>query len=384
MARTPDPAAKIGDVADAAGVERVHILAWRDLDDLEAGGSEIHADEIARRWAAAGLAVLLRTSTAPGHLPEVRRHGYDIARHRGRRGVFLDAPARELLDRRRHRDALLEVWNGMPFFAPLWARGPRATFVHHVHADMWRQVLSPLQARVGEALEVRVAPRVYQRTRILTPSPSSRDAIVRRLRLPPANVTAIPNGIDARFRPGPAKADHPLVACVGRLVPHKRVDALIRTLAVVRADVPGLELVVAGDGFERPNLERLVAELGAEAWVRLEGRIRDDEVVDLYQRAWLVASASSDEGWGMTLTEAAACGTPAVASRIPGHVDSVRDGTSGLLATGDAELVGAFRRVLGDPAERQRLSEGALARAQELTWDHTALEVLRGVVGPRS
>lgn len=376
-----DVQAKLGDVAHAAGIRRIHVLAWRDVDDLEAGGSEIHADEIARRWAAAGLEVLLRTSAAPGHLARVRRHGYDVVRRRGRRGVFLDAPLQELLDRSHRRDALLEVWNGMPFFSPLWARGPRATFVHHVHADMWGQVLSPLQARVGRLLEVRVAPVAYRRTRILTPSPSSRADIIRRLRLPPELVSAIPNGIDDRFTPGGERAPHPTVLSVGRLVPHKHVDVLIRALAGLRSDIPDLELVIVGEGFERTHLEGLVRELDAEGWVRFEGRLRDDEVVARYREAWVVASASSDEGWGMTLTEAAACGTPAVATRIAGHVDSVHHDRSGLLADSPAELAAALRAVLSDPALRRRLEEGALERASELTWDRTALEVLQGIVG---
>jgi glycosyltransferase involved in cell wall biosynthesis len=70
----------------------------------------------------------------------------------------------------------------------------------------------------------------------------------------------------------------------------------------------------------------------------------------------------------MTLTEAAACGTPAVATRIAGHEDAVLDGVSGVLAGHDPEAAGAaIARVLGDGALRQRLGRGALDRAAELT-----------------
>ena len=229
-----DNRTKLGDVAGAAGLRRLHILAWRDLDDIEAGGSEIHADQIARRWAEAGLDVVLRTSRAHGQVTDTPRNGYRVIRRAGRHTVFLDAPVQELLRRTGRRDGLLEVWNGLPFFAPLWATGRRATFIHHVHADMWRQVMTPGLARLGEALELRVAPRLYQHTRVLTPSPSSRLNIIERLGLPAANVTAVPNGVDERFSPGGRRAAHPQIVTVGRLVVHKHVERLIAAAATVR------------------------------------------------------------------------------------------------------------------------------------------------------
>ena len=98
----------------------------------------------------------------------------------------------------------------------------------------------------------------------------------------------------------------------------------------------------------------------------------DAELVAWYRRAWVVASSSQREGWGMTLTEAAACGTPAVATAIAGHADAVLDGESGLLVENLDDLAGALGRVLGDQVLRSRLSKGALARARWFTWDATA------------
>ena len=90
----------------------------------------------------------------------------------------------------------------------------------------------------------------------------------------------------------------------------------------------------------------------------------------------MVASASIAEGWGMTLTEAAACGTPAVATRINGHTDSVDDGVSGLLADSSRDLREKLEAVLTDDDLRLRLSEGARKWASTFTWDATAVGVL--------
>ena len=83
----------------------------------------------------------------------------------------------------------------------------------------------------------------------------------------------------------------------------------------------------------------------------------------------------------MTLTEAAACGTPAVATDIAGHADAVVNGESGLLVDDVEELPTALARVLGDEVLRSRLSKGALARARWFTWDATARRALEALAG---
>ncbi len=112
----------------------------------------------------------------------------------------------------------------------------------------------------------------------------------------------------------------------------------------------------------REDLEAQVREARAESWIALPGRVDETEKIDLYRRAWVLASASAREGWGMTITEAAACGTPAVATRVPGHADAVVDGTTGLLADGPDEFrAGARSRAAGSgPAlDAQRRGVGA-------------------------
>ena len=98
------------------------------------------------------------------------------------------------------------------------------------------------------------------------------------------------------------------------------------------------------------------------------------------QAPWLVASASLAEGWGLTLTEAAACGTPAVATDINGHRSSVVDGETGVLAPLE-HLGDTLADVLIDHTRRDQLAAAALARATTLTWQASATGVLRGLHG---
>ena len=369
----------LASIAADAGLRRIHFVAWRDLDDPEAGGSELHAHKVASLWAAAGLDVTFRTSAVHGTSETLTRDGYRVLRRAGRYGVFPGAAWEGVRMGHRPGDALVEVWNGMPFLSPLWYRGPRIVFLHHVHAEMWGMVLPPTLARLGDTMERRIAPRFYRRSRVVTLSESSRREIVDMLHLRPEQVTVAPPGVDERYAPGGQRSVTPLVVAVGRLVPVKRFDALMRALAPLKADHPDLEAVIIGEGYERSSLEALRAELGVADWIRLPGRVGDDELVDWYRRAWVVASSSQREGWGMTLTEAAACGTPAVATNIAGHADAVVEGKSGLLVDDVADFSAALRRVLGDEVLRSRLSKGALERARWFTWDATARRALEAL-----
>lgn len=371
--------ARMVELADQAGVRRIHMLGWRDLDDDEAGGSEVHASTVAALWAQAGLEITMRSSASVGRSAVGFRDGYRVVRRGSRYGVFPRAAAAEITGRHGPCDALVEIWNGMPFASPLWWRGPHAVWLHHVHGPMWNMALGDTLGRVGRLLEERLAPPLYRRVPVVTLSQSSEAELIDELGFDRARIGVVEPGIDARYSPGGSRSDTPLVVAVGRLAPVKRFPMLIRAAARARERIGDLQLVIVGEGYTRPDVVATIDEVGGHDWVRLAGHVSDDELIGLYRSAWCVASASEREGWGMTLTEAAACGTPAVVTNIAGHSDATRDELSGLLCDGEKGLTDGLVRLLGDATLRARLQAGALDRAAELTWEHTAianLEVL--------
>ena len=366
------------------GVRRVHTLAWRDLDDPDAGGSEVHADEFMRRWSDAGLEVLHRTSHALGLPDEAVRNGYDVVRKGSRYTVFPRTIASELLQRMGPYDALVEIWNGVPWFSPVWCRRPHVTMLHHVHGPMWDQILPGPLASFGRLLEARIAPPFYRRTETVTPSSATRDELLN-LGFRPDLVTAIDNGIDPFFCPAGEPAARPTIVAVGRLAPVKRFNLVLDAMEVVHERVPDAQLVIVGDGPLRGELEDRVRATGATGWIRFAGYVTRDELREHYRRAWVVTSASLAEGWGLTLTEASACGAPAVATDISGHRCSVVDGVTGIL-TPPAGLGAALADVLLAHDRRAALRRAGLARAATLTWESSArglLEVLLRTVTAR-
>jgi glycosyltransferase involved in cell wall biosynthesis len=191
---------------------------------------------------------------------------------------------------------------------------------------------------------------------------------------------SVPNGVDPYFQPDEsARSTDPLLVCVGRQAPVKRFDTMIEAAIVAKQSIPDLSMVLVGDGPLEGDLRRLVAVRRAGDWITFFGHASRRDLLALYRRAWVVGSASLAEGWGLTLTEAAGCGTPAVATDINGHRCSVLDGTTGLLAPVDG-LGQALVRVFQDGDLRRRLGRAALARARTLTWDASALGITRALV----
>jgi len=211
--------------------------------------------------------------------------------------------------------------------------------------------------------------------------------MVRDLGFAPERVSVVPPGIDPHYVPGGEKSLTPLVVAVGRLVPVKQFDVLVDALIAVKADHPALEAVIVGEGYKREELEAQIHAARAESWISLPGRVDEDAKVDLYRRAWMLASASAREGWGMTITEAAACATPSVVSDVAGHSDAVVDGETGILCRGGDALRVGIDRLLRDNDLRARMSDAARAHAARFTWEATArgtLEVLAAAAIARS
>ena len=355
----------------ALGVGRIESYAWRDLDDPEAGGSELHADEIFRRWAAAGIEVVHRTSTFD-QPTSFERHGYRVTQRGGRYDVFARVIGRQLF-RRRPADVLtIEIWNGVPWFGPIWAPRRRVVWMHHVHREMWDDVLPRPLNHVGRFMETRFAPLFYRHSQFATLSDSSAEEIVK-IGIHPEHLAVIPPGVHERFTPDASRRSaHPHVVIVGRLAPVKRQRMALEALRQTRLIHPDLNVDLVGDGPDREAIEEWISSNNAAGWIRLLGRVTDDELVDAYRSAWLVVSASHAEGWGMSLTEGGACGTPCVATDIAGHEGAAIADVTGFLVGDTAQMGTAVADLLSDDSLRADFAQAAIEHADGLSWNAVA------------
>jgi glycosyltransferase involved in cell wall biosynthesis len=152
---------------------------------------------------------------------------------------------------------------------------------------------------------------------------------------------------------------------VARLDPVKALDVLLEAFARLAPRWPAARLVVIGGGSEAGRLRALAASLGIESRVRFLGALPD--AARLLLGLDLYVSASRREGLPLALLEAMALGLPVVTTRVPGHLDAVTDGASGLLvAAGQAAaLADAAGKLLADPERRRALGEAGRRRVEE-------------------
>lgn len=352
---------------------RILVVNWQDRENPQAGGAEIHLHEIFGRLAARGHEVSLLCGGWPGCPPRATLDGITVTRV-GTRATFPFLARRAW---RRHFagrgiDVLVEDINKMPLLTPRWGGMPVVGVVPHLFgATAFRELAAPVAAAVW--LAERPIPWVYRDVPFEAISESTADDLVAR-GIPRAHVRVIYCGIDAtHFTPDAARrSEGPLFAYLGRLKRYKAVDLVLRGFA--RAAVPGARLEIAGAGDHRPALERLAASLDLVDRVRFLGRIGEAEKLDLLRRAWALVFTSPKEGWGITNLEAAACGTPVVASDSPGIRESVRHGVTGYLsAHGDVDaLASSMRRLAGDRELVERLGRQARTFAEGFTWERAA------------
>lgn len=234
---------------------RIAILNWRDSSHPEAGGAELYSESVARELAAEGHDVTLVTSRPAATAPRERRDGYRVVR-RGGRFTLYPWVLLWLLRHRNRIDGVIDSQNGIPFFSPLVVgrRVPVVLLMHHVHQNQFALYFGPLVARVGRWLESTAARRVYGRRTVAAVSPSTRAAVRTRLRLR-GLVHLAPCGLGEAAAPSvTVRGSVPRIVCVGRLVPHKRLDLLLDALPAVLARVPGLVVDLVGDGQDRDAL----------------------------------------------------------------------------------------------------------------------------------
>jgi glycosyltransferase involved in cell wall biosynthesis len=352
---------------------RILLLNWRDSGHPEGGGAESFCERVASGLAALGHDVTVRCARYPGAVPDETVDGVAYVRRGGRFTVYPRA-ALALARCRRGYDVVLDVQNGMPFWAPLFTRALVVNVTHHLHREQWTAVFGAL-GRLGWWLESRLAPRVYRRCRYLTVSAATRADLVA-VGVDADRVGVVYSGLDAPVLPVDAAAwprsPQPSIVVLGRLVPHKRVELAIDAVAAL----PGATLTVVGHGYWEPQLRAYAEQLGVADAVTFTGYVDDVTKHRLLASAWVHALPSVKEGWSLAVVESAAHGTPTVAFRSAGGpTESVLDGQTGLLVEDLTGFAVALHRLLTEPALRESMGRAARAHAAGFSWPATAAAV---------
>jgi glycosyltransferase involved in cell wall biosynthesis/O-antigen/teichoic acid export membrane protein len=351
----------------------VLVLVDRDWTHPQAGGTGTNLYGQVSRWVAWGHRVTVVAGSYEGAKAHERLDERLEVHRVGTRLTVFPRAAWLVWRRKLARDAdvTLEVINGIPFFTPLWLRTPRVALVHHVHRRMYVAELGRRGALAAMALETLPLRFLYRATPFTTVSRSARDDLVA-LGVPEERIEVVYNGVEShRLHPGD-DAPEPTLLYLGRLKRYKRIEHVLDILEAI----PGTRLEIAGEGDHRPALEAEIDRRGLRERVTVHGFVDEERKVGLYGRAWVALTASSAEGWCLTVMEAAACGTPSAALRVGGLPEAIVDGETGALADTVEDQTERVREIVEDPALRRRLGDAARERARTFTWERTAAENL--------
>jgi len=354
------------------------------MKNPEAGGAEVHFHEIFKRIAALGNSVTLVSHQYKGGAVEEMVDGIRVIRT-GNKFLFHQQFKRYYLKRLQHMDFDLVVddISKIPLNTPDYVKKPLVGIIHHLHGKtLYRELPFPLAHYIYR--KEQHIPRHYHTTPIFAVSPSTREEL-QSIGQPEAKTELLYNAIDhelfnaARI----TKSVAPVISYIGRIKKYKNLEMIIDALPKIITDIPDITFEIGGKGDHIDSLAEYAKKKGVGSYVTFLGFIPEEDKPAAMGRAWLFVTMAQKEGWGITVIEANAAGTPVIGSNVPGLRDSIIDGKTGVLVPyGDSEtLATVLMELLKDRSRISVMSEEAKAWAQKFTWDASAEHFLTCVRG---
>jgi len=353
-------------------------LNWNDLKNPNAGGAEVHLEELLRRLVSYGHQVTLVCSGWSGCLPEETIEGIRIIRTGDRYTFNLVVPfLLRRLARQNRYDLLIEDINKIPFYTPLYLNLRTLVVIPHLFATT---VFQEINFVLGTYIYLAERPLIvaYRGRHFNVISESTADDIAARGVLR-KDISVIHCGIDRQVYAHDSKVEKypdPTVLYLGRIKKYKSIQHLVVAFRRVKDALPNARLMIVGSGDYLPDLKLLADSLGLSDSVEFPGFVSQADKVERMRRAHVSVLPSLKEGWGLTNIEANSVGTAVVAANVPGLRDSVRDGISGYLYEhGNIDqLTEKLLLLLKDSELRKRIETGGMEWAERFNWDRAAKE----------
>ncbi len=353
------------------------ILNWKDIKNPDVGGAEIIVYELAKRLVNNGHVVTWFCRHFADSSETETIDGIRTIRRGNRITVYLEAYLyyRSL---RRKPDLVIDCINTICWQTPLYVpEKKRVAYVNQLAKEVFFYELPKPLAYLAYALESWEY-KSYKYTNFISYSDSVKKDIAT-FGIPLSKIKTFPLGVDhERYFPG-EKSRIPLFIFVARLVKMKRPELCIRAIKIVVERYPQTKLAIIGYGPEENYLENLIKQLHLKDNIFLANKNNlfftkhaADIKVRLMREAWVLLLPSVKEGWGMVVTEAAACGTPSIVTNVTGLRDSVRNGITGIVLPEDVtvqKLAQAMLRMIEQPKLRKEMSLEAVKWSQNFDWD---------------
>ena len=342
-------------------------LAHRDPLNPKAGGAEKIILEVSKRLVSNGYDI----TVFAGGWRKCNRYecidGIHIYRYGFRALPHFILPAFLI---KRHFDLVIaDLGHAVPWVSPVLLKKKTVVSFLHLHARSL-----PGQVNLGLAKFITALEKsyfiFYGKQRFVTISNTSLLDLVR-LGIKPENIALIHPGVNTDFFHPARKTEHPSMVYYGGMRPYKRPEEAVYLLRDLLEHIDNIHLTIVGQGVERAKLELLVHRFSLKSHVSFTGKLNDEDLARIVSESWLNVHTSVTEGWGISIIEAAAGGTPTVAYDVPGVAESIEDGMNGIkVKDGDRDaLFGAAEKIISEP-EKWWVSSQKVA--ERYSWDKTA------------
>ncbi len=359
------------------------IMNWRDIKHPEAGGLEIRLHELAKRMVKDGHSVTFLCSRFKNSKKSEKIDGINIMRVGWKHSKYSFGMAAffHYLFRLRHNnyDLVTEDLDKTPLFFPIYVKKPLLACYSQLNKEIYFKELSFPFSAIAFFLEQKLMPFIYRKTSFVVASESTKKELTS-LGLKQNKIFVVNDGLNSSaYKPIPfSRKKHNQLLVLGRLKKYKGVQYIIRAMPDVIKALPKAKLYIAGTGNYADKLKRLVKKLRLEKNVLFQGYVSEKEKIRLLQESVLLINYSFKEGWGINVIEANACGTPVIASDVPGLRDSVINSKTGFLVKhGDEKaLSNAIINLLHNTGLRKRLGRNAVEHAKGYDWDSSYKEFI--------
>lgn len=351
---------------------RILIFNWKDMTHPMAGGAELATHQYARHLVSRGHQVTIFTSLANSQSTTQTIDGVQIFRHGNWYTVYFWAVLTYLTKFRFSTDIVIDQIHGLPFFTPLFVRKPILTWIHEIAGVIWFKEYPWPIAVIGNWFEQYIF-KLYKHTFFLTDSLSTKKEL-NNCGLNEKQMTVIPLTINKPPLIKTVKSQSPLLIYLGRLSPMKQIDWLIKSLSLIKVQIPNIKLYLLGSGktkYEK-KLRQLINKLNLTDNIDIKGKVTESHKFKWLAKAWLHIHPSIKEGFGLTVLEAASQKTPTIGFNVPGLKDIIKNGVNGQIVPNQTpqSLAENILDLISRPKLLKQLQENACRWSKTLpTWE---------------
>ena len=338
-------------------------FAHRDIKHPKAGGAERTIYEVGKRLVNLGIDVNLVTVN-PGNLLEYEIvEGIKTYRIKGNIKVHLNV--KKMVRKINPHIIIDDMGHAIPWCSPWFTHKKVIVFFHHLHARSLPGQVNIFLAKIITFIE-KIYPFIYKNNTFVTESDTSENDLIR-LGIKKENVIKIPPGVDLSLFHPEEKTKNIQLLYFGGLRKYKRPEFAIKVYEELHDEIQDLKLVVTGEG---PLLNKMKEDIKHKNYnIDFLGKIDYDKLSKIIRESWVNLHFSVTEGWGFSILESSASGTPSVAFRVPGVVDTIKDNFNGFLVDDINEFKDKILYIINN---EDLFTKNSRKFAENFTWDKTA------------